>query len=152
MANSYVDSFGMTHYLGVGSGRDELCDASAKPDLGLTKHLEIIIDAKGPVENAGSEFGRGAACLPKGAYVTNAYLETEVVGSAANITVNMVRANGSDAKVLFAATTPSANATVDIVNTTDAANVIGVIFPEDRYVKAGGTRTGYKGKLHLEFI
>lgn len=152
MANSYIDSFGMIHYIGVGSGRDELCDASAKPDLGLTKHLEIIVDANGPVENAGSEFGRGAACLPAGAYVTNAYLETIVKGSAANITVNMVRANGSDAQVLFAATTPSANNTVDVVNTTAAANVISVIFPEDRYAKVGGTRTGYKGKLHIEFI
>lgn len=152
MANSYVDSFGMIHYLGVGSGRDELCDASAKPDCGLTKHLEIIVDANGPVENVGSSFGRGAACLPKGAYVTNAYLETIVKGSASGITVNMVRANGTDAQVLFAATTPAGNATVDVVNTTDAANVISVIFPEDRYVKVGGTRTGYKGKLHLEFI
>lgn len=152
MANSYVDSFGMTHYLGVGSGHDELCDASAKPDCGLTKHLEIIVDEKGPVENAGSVYGRGTACLPAGAYVTNAYLETLVAGSAANITVNMVRANGSDAKVLFAATTPSANNTVDVVNTTDAADVISIIFPEDRYAKVGGTRTGYKGRLHIEFI
>lgn len=152
MANSYVDSFGMIHYLGVGSGRDELCDASAKPDLGLTKHLEIIVDEKGPSENAGASFGRGAACLPAGAYVTNAYLETIVAGSAANITLDLVKADGTNGQTLFAATTPTGNATVDVVNATDAANVISKIFPEDRYVKAGGTRTGYSGRLHLEFI
>lgn len=152
MTNSYVDSFGLTQYLGVGAGRDELCDASAKPDLGAKKHLEIIVDANGPVENAGSSFGRGAACLPKGAYVVDARLVTEVKGSASGITLSMVKADGTDGKALFAATTPSANNTVNVVDASDAANVLNVIFAEDRYVKAGGTRTGYKGKLILEFI
>lgn len=148
MANSYVDSFGMTHYLGVGSGRDELYDASAKPAEGMTNFIEVIVDDKGPLPNEGTAYGRGQACLPKGAVVVSGKLLVEKKGSAASVTLSLVKKDGSDAVALLASTTPSADNTV--ANCTGAA--IGTRLAEDRYVKVGGTTTGLKALLKLEYI
>jgi hypothetical protein len=144
----YVGTFGITRIVGRGEGRDELYQVSAKPSCGVHKFIEVIVDENGPVANVGNEFGRDGAYIPAGAVVVNAVLLTEVKGSAANVTVSLVKKDGSDSKELLAATTPAGD------NTSAAASgdVIGVRLSEDRYFTSAGTKTGLVAKLLVEYI
>lgn len=144
----YRGSFGLLRKVGCGTGRDELYDASAKPAEGMTNFIEVVVDEKGPAANDGTKFGRGAACIPAGSVVTDAYLLTEVKGSAANVTLSLVKKDGTGAVELLGAATPAGDKSV---NQADGA-ALGTRVAEDMYVLAGGTRTGLKAVAHIEFI
>lgn len=146
--NMYVSEYGVTRVYGRGEGRDELCDATAKPALGGTNAITVIVDENGPVENAGNEFGRGAAKVPAGSVVAVANLLVDEAGSAEDVALNLVDKDGTNAVALLAASTPSGDNTV--IACEGAA--IGQRFDSDKYVKVSGTKTGLKAKLVLEFI
>lgn len=146
--SEYVSTFGVTRYVGAGEGRDTKYDASAKPAEGMRNFIEVVVDENGPVANKGEGYGNGQACVPAGSVITDAYLLTEVKGSAAGVTLSLVKQDGSDAKALLAATTPTGDNSVNKA----AGAVIGTRVAEDRYVVSGGTKTGLKAKLVIEFI
>lgn len=143
--SSWISDFGVVQYNGLGEGRDEKYDASAKPSDGTLNHLEVVVNENGPVPNVGSGYGNGQACVPAGALIKEATLIVEEAGSAANVKLDLVKADGSDAVALLAATTPSG----DGVAISCAGAAIGTIVAEDRYVKVGGTVTGLEAKLVL---
>lgn len=146
--SEYVGSFGVTRYVGAGEGRDVKYDSSAKPAEGMRNFIEVVVDENGPVANVGTGFGNGQAYIPAGAVVTAAYLLTEVKGSAANVTLSLVKKDGADAKALLAAATPTGDNSVNAA----AGEAIGTRMAEDRYVVSGGTKTGLKAKAVIEFI
>lgn len=146
--SEYVGSFGVVRQVGAGEGRDVKYDVSAKPSLGMTKFLEVIVDENGPVANVGTGFGKDGAFLPAGAVVADAYLLTEVKGSAANVAINLVKKDGSSAVALLAATTPTGDNSVNKA----AGAAIGTRLAEDRYFTSAGTKTGLKAKLVVEYI
>lgn len=149
MANSYVDSFGMIHKLGVGSGRDELYDASAKPALGTTNGIEVIVDEKGPTPNVGTSYGNGQACIPAGSVViADSFLFVDKKGSAANVVLELVKKDGTDPLVVLTSYTPEADG--DIQNFSGAG--IGQALKEDRYLKVSGTTTGLKARALISFM
>lgn len=144
----YTGSFGLTRFVGAGEGRDELYDASAKPAVGMTNFIEVVVDEKGPVANDGTKFGNGQAYIPAGSVITDAYVLTEVKGSAASVTIDLVKKDGTGTVALFGAFTPTGD------NSTNkaAGAALNTRVAENMYVKAGGTRTGMKAKLVVEFI
>lgn len=144
----YTGSFGLTRYLGVGEGRDEAYDAVAKPSIGMTNFIEVVVDEKGPVANDGAKFGNGQAYVPAGAVVTDAYVLTEVKGDAAGVTIDLVKKDGTGAVSLLKAFTPAGD---NAANNADG-DALQTRVAENMYVKAGGTRTGMKAKLVVEFI
>ena len=144
----YTGSFGLTRFVGAGEGRDELYDASAKPAVGMTNFIEVVVDEKGPVANDGTKFGNGQAYIPAGSVITAAYVLTEVKGSAASVTIDLVKKDGTGTVSLYGAFTPAGNNAVN----TAAGAALNTRVAENMYVKAGGTRTGMKAKLVVEFI
>lgn len=146
--SEYVGSFGVVRQVGAGEGRDVKYDVAAKPALGLTKFLEVTVDENGPVANKGTGYGRDGAYIPAGAVVVDAYLLTEVKGSAANVAINLVKKDGSSAVALLAATTPTGDNSVNKA----AGAAIGTRLAEDRYFTSAGTKTGLKAKLVVEYI
>lgn len=144
----YTGSFGLTRYVGIGEGRDIHYDASAKPSSGLTNYIEVIVDENGPVANDGTKYANGQACIPAGAVVTDAYVLTEVKGSAAAVTIDLVKKDGTGAISLFGAFTPAGD---NSANNADG-DALQTRIAEAMYVKAGGTRTGMKAKLVIEYI
>lgn len=144
----YTGSFGLTRFVGAGEGRDELYDASAKPAVGMTNFIEVVVDEKGPVANDGTKFGNGQAYIPAGSVITDAYVLTEVKGSAAGVTIDLVKKDGTGTVSLFGAFTPAGD---NSANNAEGA-ALQTRVAEDMYVKAGGTRTGMKAKLVVEFI
>lgn len=144
----YTGSFGLTRFVGAGEGRDELYDASAKPAVGMTNFIEVVVDEKGPVANDGTKFGNGQAYIPAGSVITAAHVLTEVKGSAASVTIDLVKKDGTGTVSLFGAFTPAGNNAVN----TAAGAALNTRVAENMYVKAGGTRTGMKAKLVVEFI
>lgn len=146
--NIYVSNYGVTRVVGRGEGYDELCDATAHPSMTANNVIEVIVNEEGPVENAGSEFGRGAAHIPAGSVVVKGTLLVQEAGSASGVTLDLVDKDGTNAVALLAATTPSGDNTVE--NCAGAA--IGARTSVVKYVKAGGTRTGLKAVLLLEYI
>lgn len=146
--NMYVSEYGVTRVFGRGEGYDELCDSTAHPSMTANNVIEVIVDENGPVENAGSEFGRGAAKIPAGCVVVKGTLLVQKAGSAADVTLNLVDKDGSNSVALLAATTPSGDNTVVVCE----GAAIGSRTSVAKYVKAGGTRTGLKAVLLLEYI
>lgn len=146
--SEYVGSFGVVRQVGAGEGRDVKYDVSAKPSLGMTKFLEVIVDENGPVANVGTGFGKDGAFLPAGAVVAGAYLLTEVKGSAAGVTVSLVKKDGTSSVALLGETTPAGDNAVDQA----AGAAIGTRLAEDRYFTSAGTKTGLKAKLVVEYI
>lgn len=144
----YTGSFGLTRFVGAGEGRDELYDASAKPAVGMTNFIEVVVDEKGPVANDGEQFGNGQAYIPAGSVITDAYVLTEVKGSAAGVTIDLVKKDGTGTVSLFGAFTPAGD---NSANNAEGA-ALQTRVAENMYVKAGGTRTGMKAKLVVEFI
>lgn len=144
----YVGSFGVVRQVGAGEGRDVKYDVSAKPSLGMTKFLEVIVDENGPVANVGTGFGKDGAFLPAGAVVTDAYLLTEVKGSAAGVAINLVKKDGTAGVALLGETTPAGDNSVDQAE----GAVLGTRLAEDRYFASTGTKTGLKAKLVVEYI
>lgn len=143
--SSWISDFGVVQYNGLGEGRDEKYDSSAKPSDGTFNHIEVVVNENGPVPNVGTGYGNGQACVPAGALIKEAVLLVEEAGSAASVTLSLVKQDGTDPVALLAATTPSG----DGVAITCAGAAIGKIYGEDRYVKVGGTTTGLKAKLVL---
>lgn len=143
---SYISSFGIERQVGRGEGIDELYNASAKPALGANNVVEVVVDEKGPNPNKGTGYGRDGAYLPAGALVVKATLLTESKGSAAGVTIDLVKKDGSDAKALLAATTPEDNGAAEA-----AGAAVGKRIAEDRYFKVGGTTTGLKAVLVVEY-
>ena len=144
----YTGSFGLTRFVGAGEGRDELYDASAKPAVGMTNFIEVVVDEKGPVANDGTKFGNGQAYIPAGSVITAAYVLTEVKGSASGVTIDLVKKDGTGTVALLGAFTPAGNNSVNVA----AGAALNTRVAENMYVKAGGTRTGMKAKLVIEFI
>lgn len=145
---NYTGSFGIERQLGRGEGRDEKYNASAKPALGLTKTVEVIVDENGPVANKGTGYGRDGAYIPAGAVVVDAYLLTEVKGSAAGVAINLVKKDGSSAIALLGETTPAGDNSVDQAE----GAALQTRLAEDRYFASTGTKTGLKAKLVVEYI
>lgn len=144
---SYISSFGIVRQVGRGEGVDELYNASAKPALGANNVVEVVVNEKGPKPNKGTGYGRDGAYLPAGAVVVAATLLTQVKGSAASVTIDLVKKDGTDAKALLAATTPDGNNAVNAAS----GSVIGTRLDEDRYFKVGGTTTGLEAVLVVEY-
>lgn len=145
----YVSDFGITRYVGRGEGRDTKYDASAKPALGTTNGIEVVVDENGPVPNKGTGYGNGQAKIPAGSVViADSYLFVEKKGSAANVALSLVKADGTDPKVVLTATTPDGDGA--IINLSGAG--IGVGYAEDRYLKVSGTTTGLKAKAVISFM
>lgn len=142
--SSWISDFGVVQYNGLGEGHDELYDSSAKPSDGTFNHIEVVVNENGPVPNVGTGYGNGQACVPAGALIKEAVLLVEVAGSAANVTLSLVKKDGTDPVALLAAITPTNGSA-----TVCAGDAIGKIYGEDRYVKVGGTTTGLKAKLVL---
>lgn len=143
---SYVSSFGIERQVGRGEGVDELYGVSAKPALGANNVLEVVVNEKGPKPNKGTGYGRDGAYLPAGAMVVSATLLTAKKGSAASVTIDLVKKDGSDAQALLAATTPTDNG-ADVA----AGTAVGKRIAEDRYFKVGGTTTGLDAVLVVEY-
>lgn len=143
----YTGSFGLTRFVGAGEGRDEVYDASSKPSLGLTKFIEVVVDEKGPVANDGAKYGNGQAYIPAGAVIVDAYVLTDVAGSAANVTISLVKKDGTGEVALISAFTPVDNGSEGADGAALQTRVA-----DNMYVKAGGTRTGLKAKLVIEYI
>lgn len=144
---SYISSFGIERQVGRGEGIDELYNVSAKPALGANNVLEVVVNEKGPVPNKGTGYGRDGAYLPAGAVVVAATLLTQVKGSAAAVTIDLVKKDGSDAQELLGATTPADDNSVDAA----AGAAVGSRVAEDRFFKVGGTTTGLKAVLVVEY-
>lgn len=144
----YVSTFGVLRQYGRGEGFDAKYDAAAKPSLGAVKAIEVTVDENGPMPNVGDHYGRDAAYLPKGAVVIDGSLLTEVAGSAAGVTLSLVKKDGTGAVELLGASTPAGD---NSTNRCEGA-AIGTRLSEDMYVKAGGTRTGMKAKVIIEYI
>lgn len=144
----YVSQFGVVRQYGRGEGRDELYDASAKPALGAHNFIEVVVNEMGPVPNVGTGYGKDAAFLPAGAVIVAGNLLVDSKGSAANVKLDLVKKDGSDAQALLAAVVSPAD---NSVNKCEGA-AIGTRLAEDRYVKASGTLTGLKAKLVIEYI
>lgn len=144
----YVGTFGVTRQVGAGEGHDVKYDVSGKPSLGMTKFVEVTVDENGPVANVGTGFGKDAVAIPAGSVVTDAYLLTEVKGSAAGVSISLVKKDGSDSQELLAAATPAGD---NAVNQAEGA-VLGTRLAEDRYFTSAGTKTGLKAKLVVEYV
>lgn len=145
--SSWTDDFGVVNYNGLGEGRDEKYDASAKPSDGTFNHLEVVVDENGPLPNKGTGYGNGAQCIPAGSVIKEAKLIVEENGSADDVTLSLVKKDGSDSVALLAATDPADGTAYDCAGTA-----IGKIYADDRYVKVGGTVTGLKAKLVITYM
>lgn len=145
----YVDSFGLTRYVGRGEGVDNLYDASAKPAEGACNYIEIKIKGEGIVPNVGTAYDRAQAYIPKGAVVGRAILFVEENGSADDVTLSLVKKDGSafDPALTMLTATDCADNTAYNANGTNGKQV-----PEDAYVKMGGTFTGLTGSLKIEYV
>ena len=146
--NEYLSSFGVVRQYGRGEGRDELYEASAKPALGAHNCIEVVVDSKGPTPNFDGKYHRDGAKIPAGATVVGGYLIIEAKGSAANVKLDLVKKDGTDAKALLAAVAAPAD---NSANAFDGA-AVGTVMAEDRYLKVGGTTTGLVAKAIVEFI
>lgn len=147
----YVDSFGLVRYVGRGEGVDKLYDASAKPAEGMYNSVEVKIYGEGIGPNVGTSYDRGQAYVPAGSVLGRAVLFVEEKGEAANVTLSLVKKDGSAFGTPIALTssaiTPTNDATSFEVNASEGKQV-----PENAYVKMGGTVTDLKGVLKIEFI
>lgn len=146
--NEYLSSFGVVRQYGRGEGRDELYEASAKPALGARNCIEVVVDSKGPTPNFDGKYHRDGAKIPAGATVVGGYLIVEAKGSAADVKLDLVKKDGSEAKELL---------TVDAALADNSANAfngaaVGTVMAEDRYLKVGGNTTGLVAKAIIEFI
>lgn len=143
----YISDFGIVRYVGRGEGIDEKYDASAKPALGTENGIEVVVNENGPLPNKGTGYGNGQAKIPAGSLIKDAVLFVEEAGSADDVTLSIVKKDGSDAVALLGATDPTDNSTVICAGTA-----IGKSYAQDRYIKVGGTVTGLKAKLVVTFM
>ena len=143
----YVSTFGVLRQYGRGEGFDAKYDAAAKPSLGAVKAIEVTVDENGPMPNVGTGYGRDAAYLPKGAVVIDGSLLTEENEENSTVSLALVKKDGSGDVELLSSVTPGKLST----NRCEGA-AIGTRLTEDMYVKAGGTRTGMKAKVVIEYI
>ena len=147
----YVDSFGLVRYVGRGEGVDKLYDASAKPAEGMYNSIEVKIDGEGIGPNVGTAYDRGQAVIPAGSVLGRVVLFVEKKGEAANVELSLVKKDGSDfstAIKLTASPLSLADATSYECNKAEGKQIP----VENAYVKMGGTVTGLKGVLKIEFI
>lgn len=144
----YVSAYGVTRQVGRGEGIDEKYGVSAKPALGERKFLEVVVDEKGPAANKGTGYGRDGQYVPGGSVVVSATLFVQTKGDAANVTIGLVKKDGTDTKALLAATTPASDGTIAIA----AGAALNTLLAEDRYFTSGGTKTGLKATLLVEYI
>lgn len=142
---------GMRRYVGAGEGRDVKYTASAKPSLGLYKSIEVVVDANGPVPNLGAGFDNVQAHIPADATVTYAYIVSDADSkTAAGVTINLVKKDGSDPKVLFEGVTLNPGETLEV-----SEGVAGLLrdTKDARYAHASaGLIAGLKAKLIIEYI
>ena len=165
----YVDSFGLVRFVGRGEGVDDLYDASAKPAEGPVNAIEIKFDGQGIVPNVGTGYDRGQAYLPAGSTIGRSVLFIETKGSASGLTLSLVDKDGNaikdandDAIVLMTSTTPSASGVAINANNANGKQVPlaldsdgNILPPEEQkngYIKMGGTFTGCKGVLKIEYV
>lgn len=166
----YVDSFGLVRFVGRGEGVDNLYDASAKPAEGACNAIEIKFDGEGIVPNVGTGYDRGQAYLPAGSVIGRSILFIEEKGSASALTLSLVDKDGNAIKdgnddpivLTSSAITPTANGEAYNVNAANGKQVPlaldsdGDILPSEEqkngYIKMGGTFTGCKGVLKIEYV
>ena len=143
----YVSDFGIIRHVGRGEGIDEKYNASAKPALGATNAIEVVVDGAAPQPNKGTGYGNGQAKLPAGAVIGRTVFLVEEAGSADDVKLQLVKVDGTDAQDMMDATDPTDGSVVN------ANKLNGVRIAEDRYVKiAGTTTTGLKGKAIIEYV
>lgn len=143
----YTSSFGIRRYVGRGEGRDPKYTASAKPSLGVLNFIEVNVDANGPVPNFGTGYDESQAKIPAGSAIGRSLFFVDTKGSASSVKLSLVKKDGTDAKDMMAATTPSGDGVVINANLLN-----GTIVSEDRFVKVSGTTTGLKGRLYIEYV
>ena len=165
----YVDSFGLVRFVGRGEGVDNLYDASAKPAEGACNAIEIKFDGEGIVPNVGTKYDRAQAYLPAGSVIGRSILFIEEKGSASALTLSLVDKDGTAIKdgddpivLTSSAITPTANGTTFNVNAANGKQVPlaldsdgNILPPEEQkngYIKMGGTFTGCKGVLKIEYV
>ena len=166
----YVDSFGLVRFVGRGEGVDNLYDASAKPAEGACNAIEIKFDGEGIVPNVGTKYDRAQAYLPAGSVIGRSILFIGEKGSASALTLSLVDKDGNAIKdgnddpivLTSSAITPTANGEAYNVNAANGKQVPlaldsdgNILPPEEQkngYIKMGGTFTGCKGVLKIEFV
>ena len=141
----------MRRYVGAGEGRDVKYTASAKPSLGLYKSIEVVVDANGPVPNLGAGFDNVQAHIPANATVTYAYIVSANDSvQADDVTINLVKKDGSDPKALFDAVSLVPGETLEVA---DGAEGLLRDVEDARYAHASaGLKAGLKAKLIIEYI
>ena len=142
----YVSDFGIIRHVGRGEGIDEKYNASAKPALGATNAIEVVVDGAAPQPNKGTGYGNGQAKLPAGAVIGRTVFLVEEAGSADDVKLQLVKVDGTDAQDMMDAADPTDGSVVN------ANKLNGVRIAEDRYVKIAGTTTGLKGKAIIEYV
>lgn len=155
---NYIDSFGLVRFVGRGEGVDKLYDASAKPAEGATNYIEIKIDGEGIGPNVGSTYDRAQAYIPMGSVIGRAILFVKEKGSASGVTLSLVDKDGNafDPALNMLSSTNVADKTAYNANVSNGKQVP-VAFdaagnPIHAYVKMGGTVTGLKGVLKIEYV
>lgn len=145
----YVSTFNVRRYVGAGEGRDVKYDASAKPSLGLYKSIEVVVNGTGPVPNLGALGYDGTqVAVPAGATVTYAYIVVGDKSATANVSVSLVKKDGTGDLALFNGVDLEKGKTVEV--SEGAAALIQLA--EDRYAKATGLVAGLDAKLIIEYI
>ena len=144
----YRSSFNVRRYVGAGEGRDVKYDASAKPSLGLYKSIEVVVNGTGPVPNFEGKYDGTQVAVPAGATVTYAYIVVGKDSATANVSVSLVKKDGTGDLALFNGVDLVAGETVEV--SEGAAALIQLA--EDRYAKATGLVAGLDAKLIIEYI
>jgi hypothetical protein len=144
----YRSSFNVRRYVGAGEGRDVKYDASAKPSLGLYKSIEVVVNVTGPVPNFEGKYDGTQVAVPAGATVTYAYIVVGKDSATANVSVSLVKKDGTGDLALFNGVDLAAGETVEV---SEGAAAL-VQLAEDRYAKATGLVAGLDAKLIIEYI
>lgn len=145
----YISTFGIRRYVGAGEGRDVKYDASAKPSLGLYKSIEVVVNGTGPVPNLGALGYDGTqVAVPAGATVTYAYIVVGDKSAEANVSVSLVKKDGTGDLALFNGVDLEKGKTVEVSEGVAAL----IQLAEDRYAKATGLVDGLDAKLIIEYI
>lgn len=144
----YVSTFGVRRYVGKGEGRDVKYDASVKPSLGLYKSVEVVVNETGPVPNLGTGYDGTQPAVPAGATVTYAYIVVGKDSATANVSVSLVKKDGTGDLALFTGEDLVAGETVEVAEGAAALKQIDV----PMYAKATGLVKGLDAKLIIEYI
>jgi hypothetical protein len=144
----------MTQYLGdFGveriTGAEEAVNANESTSLlrfgavhQIVCPVKVVNGKLAPAQNLTEGFGRGAACIPAGSAVFDAYVVVKGVASGAgDLKVGTAKKDGTDVKAADLATADSV--TVKGIS-TGAGAAIDTVVEEDRYIVVSSTATADK--------